>query len=148
MIAFTLPVVPPKVTAQQKRVHVVNGKPVFFHGSAMRREEKTWQALMAPYAPATPIEGPVSLSVRLVYPHLKTARKGDRERLLPKGSKPDADNVAKHAIDLLSKLRFIEDDQRVARLTVEKWFGPASLVGIRIQIAPLGAEGESHVRES
>lgn len=140
MIAFHLPVVPPKVTAQQKRVHVVKGKPVFFHGAAMRREEQTWAALMAPHAPLQPIEGPVSLSVRLVYPHLKTVRKGDRDRLLPKGSKPDADNVAKHAVDLLSKLRFIEDDQRVAKLTISKYFGPAALVGIQIQIAPMSAE--------
>ena len=42
MIDITLRCVPPSITAQQKRVHVVHGKPVFFHGARMRREEQEW----------------------------------------------------------------------------------------------------------
>lgn len=140
MIDLTLHCIPPSVTAQQKRLHIVNGRPVFFHGSKMRAEEQTWLALLQPHVPAEPIAGPVALTMRMVWPHLKGARKADRDRVIPKASKPDADNVAKHAIDLLTRLRFIEDDQRVCRLVIEKWFGPESAVGIRIQIAPMGAE--------
>jgi Holliday junction resolvase RusA-like endonuclease len=92
--------------------------------------------LLSPHIPAQPVPGPLSLSLRLVYPHLKGAKKADRDKLLPKASKPDIDNVAKHLIDLLSRLRFIEDDQSVSRLTIEKFYGPESLVGINIQIAP------------
>lgn len=142
MIDVTIRCVPPSVTAQQKRVHVVNGKPVFFHGAKMRREEQTWTALLQPYAPAAPIDGPIALTVRMVWPHLKGARKSDRHRLLPKTSKPDCSNVSKHLEDLLVRLRFIVNDAHVARHVIEKYFGPESEVGIRIQIAPFGAEGE------
>jgi Holliday junction resolvase RusA-like endonuclease len=137
MIGIDLRCVPPSVTAQQKRLRIVRGRPMFFHGQRMREQEQTWTALLAPHVPDKPVAGPLSLSMRLIYPHLKSARKRDRSLIVPKGSKPDADNVAKHIIDLLSRLRFIEDDQSVARLIIEKYFGPEAFIGIRIQIAPM-----------
>lgn len=141
VIDVALRCVPPNVTAQQKRVRIVHGKPMFFHGAAMQREERTWAALLAPHAPPAPLDGPLALTVRMVWPHLKSARKGDVHRLLPKTSKPDCSNVTKHLEDLLVKLRFIVNDAHVARHVIEKFHGPESAVGIRIQIAPFSAEG-------
>lgn len=133
-----LQVVPPSVTAQQKRLVVVGGRPVFFHGSRMRAEQATWEALLTPYRPEMPFSGPVSLSICLVYPHRKATPKRDQERLIPKVSKPDGANACKHLEDVLVRMRFIEDDMLVSRLVVEKWWGPESAVGIRIRIAPTG----------
>lgn len=145
MIVLKLRCVPPSTTAQMKRVRVVRGKPVFFHGAKMRREAATWSALLAPHAPAAPLDGPLALSVRLVYPHRKATPKRDLGRTMPKVSKPDLDGAAKHLIDQLTRLRFIADDARVARLSLEKWHGPESAVGIHITIAPLGAEENARV---
>lgn len=136
MIDLRLPVVPPRTTAQQKRVRVVNGRPVFFQPRAMRAEELTWVSLLAPHVPAVPLDGPLALSIRLIYPHLSSVRKADAARVIPKATKPDAGNVVKHLEDVLTRLRFIEDDARIARLCVEKYHGPACAVGITIQIAP------------
>jgi Holliday junction resolvase RusA-like endonuclease len=36
---------------------------------------------------------------------------------------------------MLTRLRFIADDARIARLLVQKFHGPETAVGIRIQIA-------------
>ncbi len=126
--------VPPSVTAQQKRIRVVNGKPVFFHGARMRREAQTWAALLAPYAPKTPWFGPISLTISLTWPHLKKTRKNDRRTLMPKTTKPDAGNAVKHLEDVLVKLGFMNDDAQIAHLEVTKWFGPEESVGIRIQL--------------
>ena len=128
--------VPPSITAQQKRVRVVRGKPVFFHGAKMREEAATWAGLLQPHQPPAPLDGPLALSLRFVYPHLKSAKKTDVHRLLPKITKPDAGNVAKHLEDVLTRLRFITDDARIADLRVQKFHGPEAEVGIRIQIAP------------
>ena len=143
MIDITLRCVPPSTTAQKKRVRIITSRsgkpiPVFFHGTQMRREAETWHALLAPYVPATPLTGATALAVTLTYPHLKATPKRDRHRLIPKVSKPDAGNASKHLEDLLTQMRFIEDDQQVARLTVEKYHGPEDRVGIRIVIAPMG----------
>lgn len=134
--------VPPSVTAQQKRVRVVRSRrsgkpiPVFFHGAKMRAQEQTWTALLEPHAPAVPLQGPLALTVRLVYPHRKSVCRRDADRLVPKQTKPDAGNASKHLEDVLTRLRFIEDDARISRLVVEKFHGPTAQVGIRIRIAP------------
>ncbi len=135
MIAISIKCVPPSITAQQKRVTFVNGKPRFFHGGKMQEQTATWTSLLQPYQPDAPMDGPLELAVRLVYPHLKATRKTDVHRLLPKTTKPDAGNASKHLEDLLARMRFITDDARIARLIVEKFHGPEADVGIRIQIS-------------
>lgn len=134
MIDVTLRCVPPSITAQQKRVAVIKGRPVFFHSREMRVQEQTWQALLRPYQPAAPMDGPLTLSMRFVYPYLKAMPKAHVGRLIPKISKPDCGNASKHIEDLLTKMRFITDDSRVCRMVVEKFHGPEAEVGIRIQI--------------
>ena len=134
MIQIFVRCIPPAVTAQQKRVHYVNGKPVFFHGAKMREQTNAWTSLLQPYQPDKPLDGPLELSIRLVYPHLKSTKPRDVPKLLPKTSRPDVGNATKHLEDLLTRLRFIEDDARVARLLVEKFWGPESKVGIYINI--------------
>lgn len=131
--------IPPSTTAQMKRVRIVGGKPVFFHSKQMQQETATWAALLRPFVPAAPIEGPVRLVVVGIWPHMKDTKKADQPRLLPKTSKPDASNYAKHLEDLLVKMRFLADDSRVASITVEKWRGPAAQVGIRLFVEPLTA---------
>jgi Holliday junction resolvase RusA-like endonuclease len=139
MIAISIKCVPPSITAQQKRVTFVNGKPRFFHGVKMQEQTATWTSLLQPYQPTEPMDGPLELAVRLVYPHLKSTRKNDVHRLLPKTTKPDAGNASKHLEDLLARMRFITDDARISRLIVEKFHGPESDVGIRIQISTFTA---------
>jgi Holliday junction resolvase RusA-like endonuclease len=143
VIDLFLRCVPPSTTAQQaKRLQIVRnrrGRPVprFFRSAQLEREAHTWATLLRPYVPHTPLTGPVTLAVSLVYPHLAKTAKRDRDRLIAKVSKPDAGNAAKHIEDTLVRMRFLEDDQQVSRLVVEKWHGPPDQVGIRIQLAPL-----------
>jgi Holliday junction resolvase RusA-like endonuclease len=95
--------------------------------------------LLRPHRPAAPVDGPLDLAIAFTWPHLTSTRRADRARHLPKATRPDADNIAKAAIDCLVKLQFMRDDGQVARLTVEKFHGPAELVGIRIKLAPMVA---------
>lgn len=136
-LSLRLRCVPPRTTAQQKRVDTRGATPRFYHGKRLKREEATWWALLTPLVPDAPVPGAVVLEIRLVYPHLANTRKQDRVFLIPKTSRPDAGNTAKHLEDVLAKMRFIEDDARVARLVVEKFYGPESEVGIWITITPM-----------
>lgn len=143
MIAFTIAVTPPSVTAQQKRMQFRQGKPVFFHDARMEREAATWAFLLAPHVPEAPIAGPVELTIVMVYPHLAGVTKRDGLKCLPKTTKPDCGNAGKHLEDLLAKMRFMADDAQVARLVLEKWRGPDREVGIRIQLNSLLQPGPS-----
>lgn len=146
MISLWLRVTPPSTTAQMKRVQIVRNRvgryvPRFFHAPELEREAHTWATLLQPYVPATPMLGAVSLDVVMVYPHRKATPKRDKAKRIPKVSKPDAGNAAKHLEDILVRMRFIDDDQAVSRLSVEKWHGPADQVGIGIEIRPMAAPG-------
>lgn len=137
ILAFEIRCVPPSVTAQQKRQTYRGGKLRFFHGDKMMTTTNTWASLLAPHVPALPVLGAVELSIVFTYPHLKGTAKRDLHLTIPKVSKPDAGNAAKHLEDLLSKMRFFEDDVKVARLVVDKFHGPEADVGIRITIRPM-----------
>lgn len=136
MIHLHLRCVPPSVTAQQKRLTFATGKPRFFKPARLETEETTWWALLTPHVPPTPLEGPVSLFVRLAYPHRKTTAKKRLDHWIPKTSKPDAGNAAKAIEDMLVKLRFLGDDSQVVKLTIEKYYAPESNVGITIHLEP------------
>lgn len=126
--------IPPSVTAQQKRVRVIHGKPVFFHDTRMERECQTWAALLAPYVPREPIVGAIKLTIVGIWPHPKSARKDDQSKVLPKLTKPDCSNFAKAIEDQLVRMRFIADDATVSVLHLEKWCAPPEDVGIHIAI--------------
>lgn len=133
-----LAVIPPSTTAQQKRVRVVHGKPVFFHGATMRREAAGWAALLAPHAPPAPLSGPLDVSVRLVYPYLASTPKKARGGLLPRTTRPDLDGAVKHLIDTVAAVGIIANDAHISRLHLEKYNGPDTEVGITLHIRPWG----------
>lgn len=134
MIDVFIRCTPPSTTAQQKGVRFVRGRPRFYTKARLTREVVTWASLLAPHRPRVPLDGPLSLYVKLVYPHLAKTAKRDHHLTIPKTTKPDAGNAIKELEDVLTRMRFIVDDARIARLTAEKFHGPDTEVGIRIQI--------------
>lgn len=141
MIDITLHILPPKTTSQMKRqVSTPNG-PRFYKSAAQKRVEHTYLSLLAPYRPDVPMVGPVSLDVTFTWPHLASTPKRLRYRTLPKATRPDADNIVKSLQDSLVRLRFVNDDGQIAKLSLSKRHGPESKVGIQIVIVPMGTEG-------
>lgn len=135
MIAFHLPIVPPKATSQSagKRIAIINGRPMFFKNKAAAGAEHDLLVLCAPYKPTEPIAGPVRLQVDFVWPW----RKSEPKRRLALGrvhhtTKPDCSNVIKMLEDCLTKLGFWHDDGQVASLVVTKAWGDR--VGIYVAI--------------
>lgn len=138
MIAFFLPIVPPKATSQSagKRMMVVNGKPMFFKNKQAAGAEHDYLLLCSPHKPEAPIAGPVLLRVDFVFPW----RKGEpawRRALgrVPMTVKPDCSNAIKALEDCLTKLGFWNDDGQVADLRVTKAWG--GVVGIAIAISEI-----------
>jgi Holliday junction resolvase RusA-like endonuclease len=144
MIAFHLPIEPPRSTSQGKRLLIVKGRPMFFKKKEHQAAENDLLMLCSKYAPAAPLNGPVSLCVELVFPW----RKGETKARMQAGRQPhttlpDCDNAVKMIGDVLTKLRFYTDDSQVSELIVRKWWG--SCVGISIKVETISPVAQTQL---
>lgn len=135
-IHFHLPIVPPRTTSQTKRLVIMGGKPRFFPKKEHLAAENDLLTLCSPYAPGTPLSGPISLRVEFVFPWRtnETIRRRQMGRI-PCNTRPDCDNLVKLVSDVLGKLRFYGDDGQIADLRVTKSWGDR--VGITVAIDPM-----------
>ena len=124
-IRFFLPMKPPTVTHQEKSVHVVNGKPVFYEPAELKAARSKLMANLARHKPAAPLRGAVRLVVKWCFPI--TGKHTDGEY---KYTKPDTDNLEKMLKDCMTELGFWKDDAQVASEITEKFW--AKLPGILI----------------
>ncbi len=145
-LAFFVPCVPPKGMAQQKGVMVIGGKPRFFKKAKIKQAENTWHDLLYSHAPFEPLQGPLCLVVRLVYPWRKGENKKRRAafQFYPIETRPDIDNIFKMIADVMSTLRFWNDDSQIASLSLSKSYGDKTGIGITLTSA-LATTNEGHV---
>lgn len=120
----------PTCTHQEKQVHVVNGKPVFYEPSEVKTARQRLMAYLGQHVPEEPFCGGVRLIVKWCFP--RGRHKDGSYRI----TKPDTDNLQKLLKDCMTKLQFWNDDAQVASEFVEKFW--AELPGIYIRIEELG----------
>ena len=117
MIKFFLPMIPPTVTYQEKKIAVAHGKPVFYEPPELADARNKLTAYIAPHAPKKPLTGAVRLVVKWCFPI--TAKHKDGEY---KTTKPDTDNLQKLLKDVMTACGFWKDDALVASEIVEKFW--------------------------
>jgi Holliday junction resolvase RusA-like endonuclease len=111
------------------------------------KAKSTLDELLIPHQPSAPMPSPVVLTAVFVWPWLSSALKRDRLKgRIPHTSRPDASNCIKTLEDRLVQLRFLEDDNGVAELHVQKWWGDDP--GIEVLIQPFGERAVLRPRES
>jgi Holliday junction resolvase RusA-like endonuclease len=119
---------PSTVTAQQKGVAVMGGKPRFYTKKKVKDAHRALVAQLAPHAPGFPFEGQVILRVTFTFPVPLAMR-----RLwgpIPHSKRPDLDNLLKGVLDALEPAGWMTDDARIYSLHAEKWYGEP--VGLQI----------------
>lgn len=128
---FFVPMIPPTVTFQEKRLGKrKNGKPFIYSDNSVREAKSKLEAHLAGHKPAVPFEGAVMLVVKWCFP-LK-AKHSDGEY---KTSKPDTDNLQKLLKDVMTKLGYWKDDAQVCSEHIEKFW--AKTPGIFVYIEEL-----------
>lgn len=130
-VSFFLPMKPPTVTHQEKQVHVVNGKPVFYEPPELKAARAKLMAHLAGHVPAHKYKGPIRLVVKWCFPVLGKHKDGEY-----KTTKPDTDNLQKLLKDVMTDLGFWKNDALVASEIIEKFW--AEIPGIYIVISELG----------
>lgn len=127
MIKFFLPIIPPTVTHQQKKIGVAHGKPYTYEPAKLKDARQKLTSYLAKYAPEQPYEGAIRLLVKWCFPVTGKHQNGEY-----KTTKPDTDNLQKLLKDVMTDLKFWKDDALVASEIIEKFW--ADVPGIYIEV--------------
>lgn len=131
MIEFFIPMKKiPTVTHQQKKVRVIHGKPQFYEPDELKETRAMFMELLAPYAPEEPMDGPLRLTTKWLFPRIKGTYDGQY-----KHTKPDTENLLKLPKDCMQELGFFVNDSRVASEITEKFW--SDTVGIYVRLENL-----------
>ena len=114
---FFLPKIPPTVTHQEKKVHVVNGRPVLYEPAELKAARIKLMAHLGKHAPALPLQGAVRLVVKWCFPITGSHIDGQW-----KTTKPDTDNLQKLLKDCMTLCGYWKDDAQVASEIIEKFW--------------------------
>jgi Holliday junction resolvase RusA-like endonuclease len=127
---FFIPMEPPETTHQQKKVRVVNGKPVLYEPAKLKAARQKLIGHLGPQAPAEPYTTGVRLITKWCFPAGNNHADGEYRI-----TKPDTDNLQKLLKDVMTKVGFWTDDCLVASEVIEKFW--AKVPGLYIAIEEL-----------
>ena len=130
MIEFFMPMIPPSVTHQEKKVKVVKGKPIFYEPDALKNARGKLIGHLVHHVPERKITRPIRLVVKWCFPIRQTKCDGQY-----KDTKPDLDNAQKLLQDCMTYVGFWKDDAQIASLICEKFW--AKIPGIYIRVEEL-----------
>lgn len=144
MLKFRLNCIP---TAQARARHMTtkSGLSVSYKSANQKANERTLEALLAPYAPKAPLQGPLVLEFVAALPVGKSDSKKLREAkltgLVAPEKKPDTDNLLKQLLDACTRLQFWADDCQVVKVVGEKIYAETGYWEVAIYEAVKRPEG-------
>lgn len=127
-IVFFMPMIPPTITAQEHKVAIRNGKPIFYQPSELKEAKAKLISNLAKHKPSRPYTTGVRLTVKWLFP--KGSHKNGEYRI----TKPDTDNLQKLLKDCMTQTGFWKDDCLVASEICEKFWADTSGIYIRIEM--------------
>ena len=126
---FFMAMIPPTVTHQEKQIHVVKGRPVFYEPPELKAARQKLMGNLAKHRPVQPYQEGVRLVVRWCFPRGKQADGTYRT------TQPDTDNLQKLLKDCMTACGYWKDDALVASELAEKFW--AEIPGIYVRIESL-----------
>ena len=128
---FFMPMIPPTVTAQEHKVTVVKGKPVFYDTPEIKNAKEKLIANLAKYKPTQRYECGIRLIAKWLFPKGENHSDGEYRT-----TKPDTDNLQKMLKDCMTVCGFWKDDALVASEVCEKFWAETSGIYVRIEVLP------------
>ncbi len=123
MIEFFHECTPPTSTAQMRR-HTVKGKT--YLPPSVKNARAKLRAIFELYAPESPLKGPLTLTLVWTWA-------GKNNRVYPKVTRPDLDNLAKDAVDAMVGCGFMKDDAQIAGMHLVKYEGPMTGIYLKLE---------------
>lgn len=128
MSEFFMPMIPPTVTAQEHKVTVRNGKPIFYDPPEVRDARDKLTAHLFPHRPEQPYTSGIRLTVKWLFP------RGSRRDGTYRTTKPDTDNLQKLLKDCMTRLGFWTDDALVCSEICEKFWAQVPGIYVRVEV--------------
>ena len=128
VLEFFMPMIPPTVTHQEKKVHVVKGKPVYYEPENLKAARMKLIGHLRSHVPEEPVRSGVRLMVKWCFPISGRHRSGEY-----KITKPDTDNLQKLLKDCMTDCGFWKDDALVASEIVEKFWAEVPGIYVRME---------------
>ena len=119
---------PPTATAQERKVTVRNGRPIFYEPLGLKAARQEIMKALAPYKPEEPLPGPIELKVLWLFPTRKNSLDGAYRE-----TKPDTDNLDKLLKDCMTRCGFWHDDAQVVSEITEKFWAKRPGIYLRIE---------------
>ena len=104
---FFIDMKPPTVTAQEHKVMVRHGKPMFYDTAKLKEARSLFTAALRLHKPEEPFSGPVALTVAWYF-FSKIHQEGTYRT-----TRPDTDNLEKLLKDCMTAVGFWKDDSQV-----------------------------------
>ena len=133
---FFMKMKPPTATAQERKIKIIKGRPVFFDTPKVREARAILMNHLSMHKPRRPLEGPLELQVTWLFPKGRNHKDGEW-----RVTRPDTDNLEKLLKDCMTRTGYWKDDAQVVRETVEKKWA-ADPTGIQIKVSVLEICGE------
>jgi Holliday junction resolvase RusA-like endonuclease len=130
-VEFFMPMVPPKVTHQEKKVAVRNGKPEFYEPSELKAARIKLTAHLSRHVPEAPLVGPLQLVTKWCWP-VEGTDHVDGEWYC---ERPDTHNAVKLPVDIMETLGFFGNDKRICFEVIQKFW--AKVPGIYVCVEEL-----------
>lgn len=123
---------PPRVTHQQKKAHIVNGKPFMYEPQRLKDARAKFAAFLKPLAPAEPFSSAVRVDVLWIF-------RGKTPGWFVK--RPDCSNLQKLIEDVMTDVGFWQDDSIVMPSISKIQLPEDAQHGVKIDITPLESFG-------
>lgn len=131
---FFMPIKPPTVTAQEKKVAIVKGKPVFYNPPEVKLAKQKLLTALTPHKLKKPLTGPLKLTVIWMFEGGQRHAEGEW-----RSTRPDTDNLQKMLKDCMTEKGYWKDDAQVSvEIIKKKW--TRKIPGISISIEELGGK--------
>ena len=135
MIRVWLSFVPPTVTSQQKGLRVFGRKRHhFFTKDEVHDAETLIREALDPHRLGQPLHGAIGLHTSWVWPWRKNEPKRvtNKELLALRDTPPDHDNCVKLFQDVMTGMKFFDDDGRIAVADTNTYWGYEPGIGLMV----------------
>ena len=137
-LEFLIHCIPPKSTHQASACIMKNkytgkqfvGKPSSSKGAMVKNE---LMLLFALHRPAAPFKGPLRLKIIWMYPYRKSEALKRIRPYMPCDTRPDADNLEKLVMDVMTRLGFYNDDGQVSDLRFIKCWNKETGIAVTLE---------------
>ena len=122
-------------TVQPKQADRSTKSGIHYQPKEVTENANNLAALVAPYRPAKPLDGPIIATFTFKFPWIGKHKKiRQTHTWWPKDTIPDLDNLEKQLCDVFQRSGFFKNDSRIFRKVTEKRYEDQGGINVRLEV--------------